>query len=53
MTELDKSFPLAQAGDLGYSVEQKGAGLFQLLVAGGRLLGYKAGCVLGADSMAV
>lgn len=31
-------------------MEQKCAGLLQLLVAGGRLFGYKAGSVLGAET---
>lgn len=29
----------------------KGAGLLQLLVAGGRSLGCKAGCVVGAEAV--
>lgn len=32
-------------------MEQKGAGLLQLLVAGGRSLGCKAGCAAGAETI--
>lgn len=48
--ELDNSFPLAQPNYLSHSAEQEDAGLLRLLVAGGRSLGYKAVCVVGAGT---